>query len=587
MENLNNLNDTEAEIPASADNALFKALGKQKARKRKKIIRTVIIIIVVLTVLLFVSVSFLQRKVRNEFVRNEDEVLSAQAERGTISTLVSGSGMLTNVDTEIVSVPSGVEVTEIFVEFGDTVAEGELLAAVDTASVRTAMSDLQSEIDDLDNQISSAEGDTVSSYVSAGVSGRVKIIYAAESMAVEDAMVDYGALAVISLDGYMAVDIETNALNEGDSVLVALSDGSEVEGEVEAVIGNKATVLLTDDGPKFDEEVIVKTAEGQELGGGKLYIHNPLAVTGYAGTVDTIYVKENQRVYSATTLFYLDDTSTSASYDALLRQRSEAEETLLELLHIQRYNGLTAPISGSVYAVADLDTEDSEEETEEITDIVTLSPDVSMSVTISVDEADILSLELDQQADVTVSSVSEETLRGTVTEINKTASDGSYTAVITLDRISGMLPGMTASVDVRIEGVDNAILIPADALHQSSQGYYVFTSYNEETQEYGGRVDVIPGLSNSSFVEIKSGLSEIDTVYYTESEDFFSMFGGMGFGGMAVTAVLCPAATAAIEPTAVTAAVAECPPAAEWLPVSKRCGHDRYKRPVQGLSGGQ
>lgn len=530
MENQNHLNDKDPNTPAAADDALFEALGKKKANRKKKIIRTIIIIVVLLAVILVAGISILQRKVRDEFARSDEDVLSAQAERGTISTVVSGSGMLANVDTEIISVPSGVEVTEILVKFGDSVEAGDLLAVVDMASVRTAMSELQSDIDDLDDQISSAEGDTVSSYVTAGVSGRVKIIYAQAGTLVQDAMVEHGALAVLSLDGYMAVDIETDALSQGDTVLVTLSDGSEIEGSVESVLGSKASILVTDNGPEYNEEVSVKTGSGEAVGSGKLYIHNPLKVTGYAGKVNTVYASENQQVYASSGLFYLEDTSTSASYDALLRERSEAEKTLLELLQIQHYNGLTSPISGSVYSVADLDSDD--DSSEEITDIVTISPDVSMSVTISVDESDILSLELDQQADVTVSSVSDETLVGTVTEIDKTASDGSYTAVITLDKVSGMLPGMTASIDVRIEGVDNAILIPADALHQTSEGYYVYTSYNEETQEYSGRVDVIPGLSNSNYVEIKSGLNEGDTVYYTESEDFSSMFGNMGFGGM-------------------------------------------------------
>ena len=80
------------------------------------------------------------------------------------------------------------------------------------------------------------------------------------------------------------------------------------------------------------------------------------------------------------------------------------------MLLLQRYGGLTAPISGSVYSVAALDAE--EEDPEATTDIVTLSPDISMSVTISVDESDILSLALNQTAEVTVSSVSEETLSG-------------------------------------------------------------------------------------------------------------------------------------------------------------------------------
>lgn len=515
---------TPAAVPPNGDDALFEALGKSRKAKKRKILRTILIIVVVLVAGLIVGVSILQRQVRKQFASSSQEVLSAAAERGTISTVVSGSGTLTNVDSETVSVPSGVEVTETLVEFGDTVQEGDLLATVDMASVRTAMSDLQGEIENLDDQIADADGDTVSSYVSAGVPGRVKAIYAEKGKLVEDVMVAHGGLAEISLDGYMAADIETDALSEGDRVTVVLSDGEEIEGTVEKNVGGIATVLVTDDGPENGEAVTVKSESGAELGSGTLYIHNSLTVTGYAGTVSTVDASLNQKVYASTTLFTLKDTSTSASYDALLRERSEKEKTLLELLQIQRSNGLTAPISGSVYSVADLDDE------EEITDIVVLSPDVSMSVTISVDEADILALELGQEADVTVSSVSDETLSGVVTEIDKTSASGDYTAVITLDKVTGMLPGMTASVDVRIEGVDDAILIPVDALHQTSAGYYVYTSYDEDTQEYGGKVDVVPGLSNSNYVEIKSGLNEGDVVYYTESQTFD--FGGMGFGGM-------------------------------------------------------
>lgn len=513
-----------AELDVKGDE-LFEALNQSRKAKKRKRIRTAVILIAILAVVLIVGISVLRRQVREQFVTSKEEVLSAQAERGTISTVVSGSGVLLNVDTETISVPDGVEVTEILVEYGDSVEEGDLLAVADMASVRTALSELQSEIEDLDDEITSAEGDSVSSYVSAGVPGRVKILYGEKGMLVEDAMVDHGGLAVISLDGYMAVDLETEDLTEGDAVTVTLSDGEETDGTVESVVGDTATILVTDDGPEYDEEVTVTAEDGTRIGTGKLYIHNPLTVTGYAGTISTVSASMNQKVYASTTLFTLSDTSTSASNDALLRSRSEKEETLLELLKIQRYGGLTAPISGSVYSVADLDSD----EEEDITDIIVLSPDESMSVTISVDEGDILSLALGQEADVTVSSVSDETLTGTVTEIDKTDSSGAYTAVITLDKVEGMIPGMTASVDVRIEGVDDAILIPVDALHQTSTGYYVYTSYDEETQEYGGKVDVVPGVSNSNYAEIKSGLSEGDTVYYTESQD---QSGNMGFGNM-------------------------------------------------------
>ena len=507
------------------DEELFASLQRSKKTQSKKRIRRISIVVGVLAVMLIAAVLILRRQVRVNFAMDDTEVLSAAVERGTISTVVSGSGMLENVDTETVTLPEGVELTEILAQFGDSYQEGELLATADMASVTSAMSSLQSEIDQLDDEITQAEGDTVSSYISAGVAGRVKAVYAAVDSAVAEVMVDKGALALISLDGYMAVDIETDALKEGDTVTVLLSDGSQAEGLVDSLVGDTATVLVGDDGPAVDETVTVTDAEGRELGSGSLYVHSPLKVTGYAGTVSGVYVTENQAVSASSTLFALTDTSTNAGYDALLQSRSEAEEELLELLKIQQYGGLTAPISGTVYSVTELEDLESGETDE----VLTLAPDVSVSVTISVDEDDILSLALDQTAEVTVSSLGDDVLSGTVTEIDKTASDGSYTAVITLDKVEGMLPGMTAGVDIRIEGVDDALLIPVEALHQTSSGYYVYTSYDEDSGEYGGRVDVVPGLSNSSYVEIKSGLAEGDTVYYTESQSFF---GAMGFAAM-------------------------------------------------------
>lgn len=502
------------------DEALFEALGKSRKKKKHKIVRTIVIVVLVVAIVLVAGVSILQRRVREQFASRAGEVLSYDVTTGTISTVVSGSGTLTNVDMETVSVPEGVTMDEILVEFGDTVARGDLLATVDMSTVRTAMAELQTLIGDLDDQISEAEGDKVSSNIKAGVSGRVKIICAEADVDVAQTMVEHGALAVISLDGFMALDVETDAVSAGDSVTVVRAGGEEISGTVESVVAGKATVLVTDNGPQNGEEVMVKTADGTEIGKANLYVHNPLSVTGYAGTVSRVNVSENQKVYAGTTLFTLTNTSSSANYDALLRERNEAEETLLELLKLQRSGGITAPISGSVYSVA-----------EEGTDVVTISSNVSMSVTITVDESDILSLALGQTADVTVSSVSEDTLTGTVAEIDKTAPDGAYTALITLDKVEGMLSGMTASVDVRIEGVDDAIIIPVDALHQTSTGAYVYTTYDEETQAYGGRVDVVTGLSNNNYVEIKSGLNVGDTVYYTESQSIADLFGGMGFGG--------------------------------------------------------
>jgi len=503
------------------DDALFETLGKNKKRKRRKIIITVVSIVLVLAIIAVVGVSFLQRRVRERFASNQGEVLSYEVSAGSISTVVSGSGSLTDVDLNSITVPEGVEITEVKVKTNQAIAKGDILATVDMASVISAMADLQVQIEDLDEQLSDAEDDAAGTTIYAGVAGRVKAIFGEAESSVADVMYEHGALALISLDGYMAVDIGTDALTVGDGVTVKLSDEEEITGTVESVVGGKATILVTDNGPEYDEAVTVLNGEDTVLGTGNLYIHSALKVTGYAGTIAAVKADVNDKVSDTTKLFTLEDTSYSANYNSLLRERADLEETLLELLTIQRDGAVLASADGSVHSVDHSD--------DAATAVVTLSTDEKMSVTISVDESDILSLELGQTVTVSVPSVSEDSFAGTLTEINRTSSSsGTYSAVIEVEKAEGMLSGMTASVSVRIEGVDDAILIPIEALHKTSDGAYVYTSYNEEYQEYGGKVDVVTGLENSTYVEIKSGLSVGDTVYYTEQESGFGNFGGMG-----------------------------------------------------------
>lgn len=508
------------------DDALFDTLGKNKKKKKRKIIITVVSIVLVVAILAAVGVTLLQRKVRMQFASGSGEIKTYAVTTGSISTVVSGSGSLTDMDLEAITVPAGVEITKVPVKANQTVQKGDILATVEMASVISAMADLQADIEALDKKISRAEDDSADTRIYAGVTGRVKAVFGTKGADVADVMYEHGALAILSLDGYMAVQIESDALTVGQKVTVAQSNEKEFTGTVESVVGTAVTILVTDNGTLYDDTVTVLDSEGATLGTGNLYIHSPLRVTGFAGTISAVSATLNAKVSDSTKLFTLKDTDYSANYNSLLRQRAELEETLLELLTIQRDGAVLASKDGSVYSVDYSD--------EAATSVVTLSADEKMSVTISVDEADILSLEVGQSVTVTVSSVSEDSFEGTLTEIDRaSASSGTYSAVVELEKAEGMLSGMTASISVRIQGVENALLIPIEALHKTSDGAYVYTSYDEEYQEYGGKVDVVTGLENSTYVEIKSGLQEGDTVYYTEeTTGGFGGFGGMGSGQM-------------------------------------------------------
>ena len=83
------------------------------------------------------------------------------------------------------------------------------------------------------------------------MAGRVKIIYARKGDDVAKCMYEHGALAVLSLDGTMSLQIESQALSAGDKVTVRRENGKELDGKVESVTDGMATILVTDDGRHF------------------------------------------------------------------------------------------------------------------------------------------------------------------------------------------------------------------------------------------------------------------------------------------------------------------------------------------------
>ena len=548
--------DKTAGNEVDANSVLKKHLSAAQRRKRKRI-TTIIIVTVLVVVAITVTVIKLRDSVTEKYASSDSSVESAAVTVGSISTTVSGSGTLADDDVEDVEIPASVEVNTVLVEEGDTVNEGDTVATVDTASVISAMADLQGQIDDIDSELKDVSDDTVSSKITAGIAGRVKKIYAQTGDDVATVMYEDGALALISLDGLMAVDIETETTaSVGDTVSVTLSDGNTLDGTVQSAKDGTVTVTVTDDGTEFGDTVTVGNASGTVLGTGKLYISSELKVTGYAGTISKVYVAENKKVSSSTKLFYLTDTSYTANYDTLLKQRADLEDDLDELIKLYKQGAVYAPISGVIYSVdydedsEDQDTTDSDTTTPATTDttdaasadsdtllIATVCPNATMSIAVDMDESDILSLEEGQAASVTIDSIGDDEFAGTVTEINKTGTSSNgvtvFTVEVTIDKTAQMLAGMSASVDITIEGVDSALIIPADAIQQTSTTSYVYTEYDEETKELGGMVEVTTGLNNGTNVEIKSGLSEGDTVYYTPSDDESeSGFGNWGGGNM-------------------------------------------------------
>lgn len=317
---------------------------KLSPRQIKKLIIIAVLAAAVITGLLL----FLRKRVSDQFAGSSGtEVSSAAVTAGSISTSVYGSGRLSDDDVEQLDIPSGVELEKIYVSLGDRISEGDILASVKMSSVLSAMSDISDELDSLDEQISSAAGSSSDSYISSSVSGRVKKVYAEPGDSVASVMYEHGALALISLDGRMAVDIDAGDMSPGTALTVTLSDGTELSGSVYSISEGTAAVTVPDTAAEYGDTVTV-SYDGDVIGTGILRINNPLRVVGYAGTVSSVSVSAGAYVYSGQQLLTLTDTGYSARYETLLEKRRTLETQMQELFKAYETGGVYAASSGCV-----------------------------------------------------------------------------------------------------------------------------------------------------------------------------------------------------------------------------------------------
>lgn len=275
------------------------------------------------------------------------EIRSVQAAPGTIVSAIHTAGTLADEDAESITLPKGVEL-EYAVKAGDYVEAGDLIATVDETSVMLTIAELQSAMDELDEELAEAMDGENSPTVTAAADGRVKAVYARGGEAVAETMYDHGALMLLSLDGKMAVDIESGGVSAGQSVTVALDDGSEKSGRVASVTGKVATVTISDKGTDLGAVAAVYDGDGVYLGGGELYIHSELAVTGYYGVTDEIFVEEEALVEQGDKLMSFAQTDDAAAYAALLVQRRQMEEQIRSLFQVYERGGVYAESAGYV-----------------------------------------------------------------------------------------------------------------------------------------------------------------------------------------------------------------------------------------------
>lgn len=279
-------------------------------------------------------------------------VMESKVQKGSLSQSVEGTGTLANADSTDLKIPVGLKIKEVKVSEGDEVKKGDTLAIVDKTSLLAALAQTQSELDDINNQLGDEADSDTSKYVEASVEGRVKKIYASKNTDAADTVLEKGALMLISLDGKMAVKMDTTvSLTVGQEVKVVLSSGNSVTGTVTKSDDESCTITVTDKGTKYHDKVTAYTSSGTKIGTGKLYINKEAKVTATSGTVSSILVSENEYVSEGDNLLKLKGDFQSEEYLSLESEKEDLEEKLASLLKIAKNNTITADSAGIIIAV--------------------------------------------------------------------------------------------------------------------------------------------------------------------------------------------------------------------------------------------
>ncbi len=145
-------------------------------------------------------------------------------------------------------------------------------------------------------------------------------------------------------------------------------------------------------------------------------------------------------------------------------------------------------------------------------EMFSVSDTESLEAQIQVTESVVPYLKLGGEAEISIDASGIESLTGKITVINpvKNAQTGMYTVRVSVPNSDDKLKvGMFADVVLLTEkSAKNVAAVPAKAILQEDESYYVYVAKGTEAEKR----EIVPGVSDGEYTEIKSGLAEGEKV---------------------------------------------------------------------------
>ena len=487
---------------------------------------------------------------------------TAPVERRDITAQITGSGSLEAANSySVTSLAEGNILTADFEE-GDQVEEGTVLYTIDTSNLSGSLEQARISLEQAQRSYNSRVKDLEKLSVTAPKTGRVLSLEVEEGddvsagqtvatlrnsdvmtltvpfLADEAAGFSVGQRAAVTLEStFETLDGTVSKVDRADTVL----EGNRIVRYVTVEVANPGALSVSQTGSA--------TIDGCASAGSAAFAYAAeQAITAeVSGQVAAIRAREGDRVDRGDVLL----TLTSDSLDDSLQSAADSlrnAELSLESRQDQLNNyTVTSPIRGTV-----IDKNYKAGETSEAGKVLCSIYDLSyLAMTLSVDELDISDIAVGQRVEITADAVEGKTYTGVVTKVSVagTSSGGTttYPVTVRIDETEGLLPGMNVDAAITLQSASGVLAIPSGALNRGNTVLVTADSPSAAngTAIEGGDYCSVPveiGASDSSYIEIISGLQEGDTVAYipTTSSGGFGMMMPGGMGGVAFESAAMP-----------------------------------------------
>ena len=478
---------------------------------------------------------------------------TAVVERRDITAQITGSGSLEAANSySVTSLAEGNILTADFEE-GDQVEEGTVLYTIDASDLSSTLEQAQISLDQAQRSYDSRLKDLEKLSITAPKAGRVLSleVEAGDEVSAGQTIATLRNSDVMTLTVPFLSD-ETQGFHVGQSASVTLESTFEtLEGTVSKVdqsdtvlegnmIVRYVTVEVPNPGALSVNQTGSAAVDGCASAGSASfqYAAEENITAEVSGQVADLRAQEGSWVNKGGVIL----TLTSDSVEDNVRSAADSlrnAQLSLESRYDQLDNyTITSPIRGTV-----IDKNYKAGETSEAGKVLCSIYDLSyLTMTLSVDELDISDIAVGQKVSVTADAVEGKIYTGVVTKVSVagTSSGGTttYPVTVRIDETEGLLPGMNVDAAITLQSASGVLAIPTGALNRGNTVLVTADSPSAAngTAMEGGEYCSVPveiGTSDSSYIEIVSGLQEGDTVAYiptTSSGGFgiVKMPGGMG-----------------------------------------------------------